>query len=445
MANNREELVDQFIAFSGQGKVQSAIGVAQPNSDIDTRDKCTITREEVVTRRDVRDCKNQDLVDSQLVTRLARYTLVYEEVTPQIMARWFAWFAGGSAAASGTPADEAQTLTRGGTVSGGTFRINMTLEGRTVQTKDIAWDASTAAIQAALTTSRMFFIHSGDVVVTGTWGTAMTLTFGNRLGNANLPAVTITNNLTGSSPVINVAQATPGDQNFHAFSRAASRIKKRFSFVKGFEANTGSIEKFADYVCESFLPTSSLTADPGLTVTILGPWEPDSLEPAYTVPDCVNPDPLRSEDCKLEVNNAFQTQDLVSLTNNLNDNVPIDRLSAFEYDGSEVQALIRGKQPTYNSTASVFGIYDAAVYILAQNEKTQDPVEIVQHYGLPGNRFSLIYPNAKVRFQTNRDEFVGTAETSAIKLEFVPLVDGVDAPIDGEAYLDQTAQFLVSS
>lgn len=445
MSNTREELVNRFVAFSGVGKVQSAIGTAQPNGDIDTRDKCTITREEVIVRRDIRDCRDEDLTDSQILTRLARYTLVYAEITPQLMARWAAWFFGASAAATGTPADEVQTLTRTGTVSGGTFKINLTLEGRTVQTKDIAWNASNSEILAALTTSRMFFIHPGDVAVTGSWGTAITLTFGSRLGKANLPAVTITNNLTGSTPGISVAQITPGDQNYHALTRATSRIKKRFSFVLGYEDNTGTIEKYADYVCETFQPQSSLTSDPSLTVTILGPWDYDSPEPAFSVPACVNPNPLRTEDCKLEVNNAFQTQDLNTLTNNLNDNVPTDRLSAFAYDGIEVQSLVRGKQPSYTSSASVFGIYDAAVYILAQNERTQAAVEIVEHYGLPGNRFSLIYPAAKVRFQNNRETFVGAAEFSAINLEFVPLVDGVNPPVKAEAYLDQTAQFLVSS
>jgi hypothetical protein len=394
MANTREELVNRFIAFSGAGKTQSAIGTAQPNADIDTRDKCTITREEVITRRDVRDCRNQDLTDSQLLTRLARYTLVYAEVTPQIMARWFALFAGASASPTGTPAHEIQSLTRGGTVSGGTFRINLTLEGRTVQTKDIAWDASNSAILAALTTSRMFFIHPGDVTVGGTWGTAITLTFAARLGHANLPAVTITNNLTGSAPVITVAEVTPGDQKFHAITRASSPIKKRFSFVIGFEDSgaTGTIEKYADYVCESFQPQASLTTDPSLTVTLVGPWDYDSLEPTFSIPTCVNPDPLRTEDCKLEVNSVFQTADLNSVTNNLNDNIPVDRLSAFAYDGIEVQSLVRGKQPNYTSSASVFGIQDASVYVLAQNERTQAGVAVIEHYGLPGNRFSLIYP-----------------------------------------------------
>lgn len=444
MANTREELVNRFIAFNGSGKVQAAVGTAMANADIDTRDKCTITREEVITRRDIRDCRNEDLTDSQIVTRLARYTLNYAEITPQIYARWFALFAGAAANPTGTPANEEQTLTRSGTVSGGTFKINYTLEGRTVQTKAIAWDASNATILAALTATRMAFIHPGDVVVGGTWGTAITLTYGGRLAKTNMPAPTITNNLTGSTPDIVVGETTPGVQNFHALTRSTDRDKQRFSFALGYEDNTATIEKYADYVCESFQPTGSLDTDPGLVVTLLGPWEYDSLEPGLTIPDCVNPTPLRTEECNVVINAAFQTADVNSTSDTLNDNVPIDRLSAFTYDGIDVINLIRGRNPTYGGTVSIFGINDAAAYILAQNERSQAAVPVIRHFGLPGNRFSLIYPNAKIRFQGNREGFVGAAEFSVFNLELVPFKDGVNSPVKGEAYLDQSTAFLTT-
>ncbi len=190
---------------------------------------------------------------------------------------------------------------------------------------------------------------------------------------------------------------------------------------------------------------ASLDTDPSLTVTILGPWDYDSLEPGLTIPDCVNPTPLRTEECKIEINSVFATADLNSMTNNLNDNVPIDRLSAFPYDGIDVQNLIRGKQPTYTGTASIFGIYDAPQYILAYNERSQPPVPVVEHYGMPGNRFSLIYPKGKIRFQTNREAFIGQAEFAAVQLDIVPFKDDTDPPINGEAYLDQATAFLVAS
>jgi hypothetical protein len=435
MANTREELVNRFIAFNGAGKIQSAVGTAQPNADIDTRDKCTITREEIIVRRDVRDCRNEDLVSSDILTRLARYTLVFAEVTPQILARFFALCFGAAAAPTGSPANEVQTITVTGD---GT--LSLTLEGRTVTTKTIPAAATAAQIQAALTAARMRFIHPGDVVITGTG--PFTATFGGRLAHANLATMVGTGGFA-------VAASANGAQKFHAFSRATSRTKVPFSFALGYEDNTATIEKYADYVCESFQPSANLDGDPALTVTLLGPWDYDSLEPTLTIPDCVNPTPLRTEDCTVEINSVFETADVNTVTNNLNDNVPVDRLSAFSYDGIDVQRLLRGKQPTYTAAASIFGLAgagsDTAPAVLAQNERSQAAVPVIEHFGLPGNRFSLIYPNAKVRFQPNRETYVGAAEFTAVNLDIVPTKDGNNPPVKAEAYVDQTTAFLVAS
>lgn len=569
MANTREELVNRFFAINGAGKIQAALGTAQPNADIDTRDKCTITREEIIVRRDLRDCRNEDMVGSDILTRLARYTLVYAEITPQILSRWFALYLGGAANPTGAQANEIQAITRVGTVSGGGFKLRATLEGRSVTTKIINWDDTTALIQSKLTAARMRFIHPGDVVVSslgvkqketlvivGTasgsgdlpvtvkaagsvalsgagktinvailtgdiasvvagkvrvalaadtdvaaffavtgaganvvlealaaaandstmdvsntavlgmtaassanttagvattgWGsTGMIATFGGRLAHADIPILEVVESTVTGGGSIAVTQITAGSQNFHGLTRATSRVKLPFTFALGYEDAVGTIEKYADYVCESFQPSASLDGDPALTVTILGPWEYDSLEPTLTIPDCVNPTPLRTEDCTVEINSVFETADVNSVTNNLNDNVPLDRLSAFAYDGIDVQRLLRGKQPTYTAAASLFGLAgagsDTAPAVLAQNERSQAAVPVIEHYGLPGNRFSLIYPNGKVRFQTNRETYVGAVEFTAVNLDIVPFKDGTAAPVKGEAYVDQATAFLVAS
>ena len=82
MANTRQVLNDRFIVFNGAGKKQSAQGTGLANGDLDTRIKCAITREEVIARRDVRDCMDQDQISSEIVSRFARYTLAITELTP---------------------------------------------------------------------------------------------------------------------------------------------------------------------------------------------------------------------------------------------------------------------------------------------------------------------------------------------------------------------------
>ncbi len=562
MANTREELVNRFIAFSGIGKKQAATGTGMANDDIDTRLKCTITREEVITRRDIRDCRNEDLTDSQVITRLGRYTLAIAEVTPQIESLFSAYFFGqASVTPASPPQNEIQQLAKSGTAPGDTFKINLTLEGRSVKTAPIGVGATVTDIINALTASRMLFIHPGDVsgqggikqvetlLIVGTctgdgslpvtvkagatgplsgagktinvpilntdtasvvagkvrvalaadvdvaafftisgsganviatakipaandvtmelsntavfgmtaatssnttpgvssdmWDTAgVQLTFQNRLGKADIPLMTISDVTGGGTVTITGVQN--GANNHHTFTRSTDRNKVRFTFCLGYEDNTATLEKYIDYAVESINPQASLGTDPSLQVVMVGPWEYDSLEPSYTVPDCVNPTPLRTEECRVKIDGNFESADVNSVNSTLNDNVPIDRLSAFPYDGSDVQNLIRGKQPAYQTQASIFGIRTDHVYALAQNERGQDPVEVITHYGMPGNRFTLLQPTSKIRFQNSRETFVGTAEFSAVNIEALPLKETTSPPLSAEAYLDQTTAFLTT-
>ena len=98
-----------------------------------------------------------------------------------------------------------QTLTVSGTVSGGTYIINF----RGQQTASLAYNATAAAIQAAL--EALGAIGSGNVAVTGGAlpGTPATITFQGALAGLDVPAVTITSSLTGGGSYL-VATPTPG-------------------------------------------------------------------------------------------------------------------------------------------------------------------------------------------------------------------------------------------
>ncbi len=446
--NTRMQLSDRFFVVSGAGKVQPAWDVAMLNADLDTRDKCEITREEVIDRREIRDCRDQYFQDSKINTRLARWTLNYNEVTPQIIARWTALKEGTAAAPTGTPADEIQTLTRSGTVSGGTFTISLELEGRLVTTKPIAWNASNADIAAALTASRMRYIQPGDVTIGGTWGTAITITFPNtgRLGRANLPLLTVDDALlTGSTPAIVVAQTTPGEQNFHDLARSATKAKKYLSFALGWDEDIDRVEKYINHVVESVTVSASLDNQMTLQVVLVGEWEYDTIETAFSIPECVNIDALQTTDCRIEIDSQWESTDINSVTATIADNVPVDRLSAFGFDSVDVQTLRRGNQPADTLQMSVFGSQTDHVYELAQNERTQSPVPVRLHFGMPGDRATWYFPKTKLRFQTNREGFVGDGQYSIINLEGVPFRDGANVPFDSEAYLDQGTAFLLAS
>lgn len=436
MPNTRQELVDRFFVVNGAGKVQATKGVGLPNSDLDTRDKCTISRDLIVDRREVRDCRDEDLIDSQVRTRLARITLNYAEVTPQIIARWSAMKLGSAAAPTGTPADETQTLT----VGSAPFTITLTLEGRTVTTASIPETATAAQVQAALTASRMLFLQPGDVVVTGSSPT-YTITFPNtgRFGRANIPLMVATG--TGSS----IAAGTTGVQKYHAFSRSTSRNKLLTSFALGWDSDTDRVEKYIDYAVESITPNMQLNGDVGLTVVLVGKWGYDSIEETFTIPDCVNISPLLAQDCRVSIDGVWQTTDINSLTATANDNIPVDRLSAFPFDGVDIETLVRSRQPSYSFAASIFGSETDSLYQLALNERSNANVPVIIHFGNPGNRCTWNFPSSEVRFQSNPLGTAGTAEFSTIQIDGVPMKDGSTKPFNAEAYVSQTATFLTTA
>lgn len=112
---------------------------------------------------------------------------------------------------SGTSA--VQTLTIGGTPTGGTFRLRY--EGAT--TAQIAWSATNATLVAnidaaleALATVGVGNLTTAVGTMTAGIGT-ITITFAAALANRLVSAITVVDNsMTGTSPTVAVAITTPG-------------------------------------------------------------------------------------------------------------------------------------------------------------------------------------------------------------------------------------------
>lgn len=428
--NSPQRLLNRFLALSGTAKVQTDKDTGLDSADLTARHKCEISMSEVIQRTEVRDCRGQDLMDETLRSRALRFTFNYSEVTPQILAMWAAYFFGAAASPVGTPANEQQTITVTGD---GT--LSLTLEGRTVTTKTIPETGLTAAkIRDALTTAAMIFIHPGDVAVTGTG--PYVVTFQGRLAHANLAT------MVGSGGFA-VAGTTNGDQNKHVGSRSTGTQKVRFSFALGWDNVSDRVEKYVGYVCESFQPKLDRRQNVSLSVTVIGPWEPEIVTD-FSIPDCVNITPLRTDDCKIEINSAWETPDVNTERYNLNDNVPTDETSAYGFDEVDVQDLERGDTPAYSITAGIFASEVDAIYQLAYNERTQDPVDYRTHFGQPGNRFSLLSPGTKIKFQDQRMTAAGALRKSVVQITGTPFKIDSNPPISWEAYLDQSTAFLTS-
>jgi hypothetical protein len=144
------------------------------------------------------------------------------------------------------------------------------------------------------------------------------------------------------------------------------------------------------------------------------------------------------------INANWETTDLSTLTAPFNDNVPTDDQSAYSFDSIDVQYLERGDNPSYEITAAVFGSEADALYTLAKNERTQSPVDMKIHFGQPGNRFTILAPYTKIKFQQQRLGFVGALNKSTIQIAPTPFKNGATNPVAGEAYLAQSTAFLTT-
>lgn len=131
--------------------------------------------------------------------------MAYENVGAGIYGPYF--LAG--APVAGT--NEVQTLTFGGTTSGGSMRI--ALDG--VSTGAIAGNATAATFVAAIQAGLDATFGSSQIVAAAGTYTAgagtITLTFsGSNYARKAVNNVTVSNSLTGTSPTVAVAETTPG-------------------------------------------------------------------------------------------------------------------------------------------------------------------------------------------------------------------------------------------
>ena len=450
MANTRVRQIHEFISVSGAGKKQSAHGVYMPNGDIDTREKCRVEISDNVNRRDEFDCDGQDLLRQAILDRDTQVTLTYDDgFTPQQAARWIAYKESVAASPSGSTVNEVQTLTPTGTVSGGTFTISLTHEGKTGTTEAIAFDANNATILAALlkktgtSTAMGKLLKSGDVSLGGTIATALTITFTGRFAGTNVAMVVVDDAAITGGGTIEESQTTAGSQLSHAITRSTDGTLAEFSFITGDKNDTFDDFKYGDAVVESvnFTMEQGAGALVQMTVVIYCNYTAER-ESAYSAPTCVNITPLKVEDCKVSIDGTFETPDVASLSFTSSNNIP--REAAFAYDDIDISnAYQRGDIPSQNFTASIYGIPSTTLYTLAEAEETDgNNVAFILYLGRTANRLAITPPNAKIRFHATRLGYAGALRQSTINIEAIPLQS---PPLTYVASIAQAGAFLVAS
>lgn len=127
-------------------------------------------------------------------------------------------YIGSNIVADGPAANEVQTVTINGGPTGGSFTL--TFDGST--TAAIAYNATAAAVQAAL--EGLAVVEPGDITVTGgpLPGTAATVTFQGRFAGKDVAEISADGSgLTGgTAPAVAIATTTQGGTGGNAFVRA---------------------------------------------------------------------------------------------------------------------------------------------------------------------------------------------------------------------------------
>lgn len=159
-------------------------------------------------------------------------------------------------------ANEVQTLTFGGTVSGGTFTLQVVGYDATAA---IAYDANAAAITAALE----LIVGSGNIAVTVNGGAPdFDITFTGTLAGTD-PALIVADGalLTGTSPTITIAAGTEGTAS--AIGAVMTRDAIAFDIRRGFrlETDRDASARLTELVASMVYASGNWRADHGVKIT----------------------------------------------------------------------------------------------------------------------------------------------------------------------------------
>ena len=151
---------------------------------------------------------------------------------------------------SGGAVNDVQTVTIGGSPTGGTFKLVLEWPiGNQQTTAAIAYNAAASAVQSAI--AALSNVGTGNVAVTGSSGGPYTVTFSGKFAGQPVPVMTAgTNALTGgSSPAATIAHTTVGQAagTFAAYSSAVVTAPASAPTVSG--AGTGSAFAAGTFLC----------------------------------------------------------------------------------------------------------------------------------------------------------------------------------------------------
>lgn len=404
------------VAFPGTYKQQTAFNVALANSVIDTRHPQTtpVFPGKTVTREDVKDCSGEYLIRQDITSRLSRLAFSFD-ADARLVAGWLAYAQGVAAAPTGTQTAEVWTITPTGTISGGTWKILHTFEGISDTSRDIAWNATTADIKAALEEMRTF--KKGSVTVTGTLATTVVITAAGRIAAGDIAVPTLSGGTLTGGGTIAIATTTPGTSKTAMITRTNLDAVPLLSLIIGFDGDTTPPDKFKNVVVNTVTIRGTVRGKVTVDLDLFGSAATLAAL-AYAMPACVNINPIYTRDCRLVIDGIFVTDNLREFTYTFSNNI-FTGDEAFPYDDIDVARFTHGDR-TSTFSFSIYGSKGDTIYTLADNE-SKVPVRLI--VGPPVNRVEINAPVTSVRLDDNPIAFAGEAGRSAMAITGVPFFD----------------------
>lgn len=427
------------VAVNGNFKKQLAFGNSMPNSDLDTRHAQTTPAYpgRTVTRDSVRDCTGEYIISEEITSRLMRHTITFD-ASAHLLAGWLALAMGSNGSISGSQTAQVWTITPTGTVTAGTWTIELTFEGSTDTSAPIAWNATAAQIKAAM--EDMKVVKKGQISVTGTLATTVVIT-----GTGKWAAGAISNfvvedaDLTGAT--LGVAITTPGTTKLLTISRTSDSQTPVISMIVGFEGDTTDPKKYQDIAIDSVTISGALRGKVTVTVTLVGSAKTIAAV-GYVMPTCENYDPVFTKDCRVLIDGNFAAAELRDFSYTFSNNI-FTGDDPFPYDDIDVVRLEHGDR-TSSFTFNLFGSPGDDIYGIAENE---EEVEVQLIIGAPVNRTTVIGPKTSLRLADDPISFAGEASRSSYTVTGTPYFDdGVSGTPDYVEYRGpESIPFLAAS
>jgi hypothetical protein len=384
-----------FFAESGTGVRQSDFDAVMDNADIDVRSALSEPAAPSTerTRETIYDCDNVHIIREEINSQVDRWIISYP-ATAQQLAKRLAFAKGAAAAPTGTPADEIQTATDVN-IDGGAAPMTFDFEGKTDTTSAIDWDASAAEYQAAL--EELNSIGAGNVSVSGSLAAGLVVTFIGRLAKANVPLITFgAGFLDGATPVTpTFVQSTAGANNLHLITLSASDVLPEFNFFTGWLSVSSSFKRHVNAVINRVTLTIPRRKLAAVEIEILASSD-TQLDPTFTVPACIIPDPVKAADCRVQEDGDWITGDVEQIVYEFNNNVAIDD-NLFGFDGIDIVAPERAEQFIETVRIQIQGSEADAFY---QDAKAELEKPVVMYIGRPGERVVITMPLVSLKLDS---------------------------------------------